>query len=157
MNNGLNANIKLRRALASEWSAVNPILLSGEPGVELDTFKLKIGNGIDEWLNLAYVGEDKQLVVTANTHYDFPPIGDINIIYKALQEKQLYQWNEELFDYELIIDTNLYVTKKELQEAINNLQIPELSLEEYATKEYAQNLFNQLIPLNEEEILDACK
>jgi hypothetical protein len=56
-----------------------------------------------------------------------------------------------------MIDTNLYVTKEELQEAINNLQIPELSLEEYATKEYAQNLFNKLIPLNEEEILDACK
>lgn len=149
--------IQLKRGKSSSWAALNPVLQPGEPGFEIDTGKLKIGNGVDEWLNLAYVGEDKQLVVTANTHYDFPPIGDINIIYKASQEKQLYQWNEELFDYELIIDTNLYVTKEELQEAINNLQIPELSLEEYATKEYAQNLFNQLIPLNEEEILDACK
>ena len=149
--------ISLKRGKTSSWAALNPVLQPGEPGFEIDTGKLKIGNGIDEWLNLAYVGENKQLVVTANTHYDFPSIGDINIIYKASQEKQLYQWNEELFDYELIIDTNLYITKKELQEAINNLQIPELSLEEYATKEYAQNLFNQLIPLNEEEILDACK
>ena len=44
MSNGLNANIKLRRALAADWLGVNPVLLAGEPGMELDTFKLKIGN-----------------------------------------------------------------------------------------------------------------
>ena len=53
--NGLNANIKLRRALASEWEGVNPILLAGEPGMELDTFKLKIGNGILNWNELPYI------------------------------------------------------------------------------------------------------
>jgi hypothetical protein len=55
MSNGLNTNIKLRRALSSDWSAVNPILLAGEPGVELDTFKLKIGNGFLTWEELPYI------------------------------------------------------------------------------------------------------
>ena len=55
MSNGLNANIKLRRALASEWNAVNPILLPGEPGVETDTFQLKIGNGILNWKDLNFL------------------------------------------------------------------------------------------------------
>ena len=57
MSNGLNANIKLRRALASEWESVNPILLSGEPGVEIDSFKLKIGNGILSWNDLPYIAD----------------------------------------------------------------------------------------------------
>ena len=37
--------IQLRRDSASNWAANNPILLSGELGVETDTLKFKIGNG----------------------------------------------------------------------------------------------------------------
>ena len=83
----ISTTFKLKRGTAARWEELNPILAQGEPGFAHDVNVLKIGNGIDEWLNLAYVGENKQLVVTANTHYDFPSIGDINIIYKASQEK----------------------------------------------------------------------
>jgi hypothetical protein len=62
-------------------------LQPGEPGFEIDTGKMKIGNGIDEWLDLKYLGEDKDLVVNTNTHYDFPAIGEVNVIYKASEEK----------------------------------------------------------------------
>ena len=34
------------------WTAVNPTLSAGEPGFELDTDTLKIGNGITRWNNL---------------------------------------------------------------------------------------------------------
>ena len=44
MSQGIYAHIRLRRAKANEWSKANPILQAGEPGVELDTFKFKIGN-----------------------------------------------------------------------------------------------------------------
>ena len=44
----INTTFKLRRGSSSDWSKVNPILAEGEPGVETDTLKLKIGNGIDE-------------------------------------------------------------------------------------------------------------
>jgi hypothetical protein len=37
--------IQLRRDSASNWTANNPILLSGEIGIETDTLKFKIGNG----------------------------------------------------------------------------------------------------------------
>jgi hypothetical protein len=46
--------IQLRRDLASEWTSVNPILTEGEFGVELDTGKVKIGNGVDVWTALPY-------------------------------------------------------------------------------------------------------
>lgn len=149
--------IQLKRGKSSSWLTLNPVLQPGEPGFEIDTGKLKIGNGIDEWANLNYVGDDKKLIVNADTHYDFPALGDVDIIYKASQEKQLYQWNEKTFEYELLIDTTIYATKEELQKAIDNIKIPEIALEEYATKAYTQELFNKMVPLTHTEILEICK
>ena len=45
---------QLRRGQATEWRSVNPVLLHGEPGVETDTGKLKIGNGATSWNELPY-------------------------------------------------------------------------------------------------------
>ena len=41
----------------SDWNLVNPILNSGEPGVELNgsVVQLKIGNGVDYWTGLTYI------------------------------------------------------------------------------------------------------
>lgn len=148
--------IQLKRGKASSWVTLNPVLAPGEPGFEIDTGKLKIGDGVNEWLDLKYLGEDKVLVINANTHYDFPAIGDVNVIYKAFQEKKLYQWNEELYEYEVLIDSNL-VTQEQLQEALNKIEIPEIALEDYATKAYAQELFDKMIPLTHKEILEICE
>jgi Major tropism determinant N-terminal domain/Collagen triple helix repeat (20 copies) len=46
---------KLRRGTAAAWMAMNPVLQTGEPGVEIDTQKLKIGNGVSAWLDLGYL------------------------------------------------------------------------------------------------------
>lgn len=46
---------QLRRGTAAQWMAANPVLHSGEPGVELDTGKLKLGNGVSRWLQLGYL------------------------------------------------------------------------------------------------------
>lgn len=46
--------IKLRRNTAQKWTENNPILQAGEPGFESDSKRLKIGDGITDWLNLAY-------------------------------------------------------------------------------------------------------
>ena len=148
--------IQLKRGKASSWITLNPILAPGEPGFEIDTGKLKIGNGVDTWLSLKYIGEDKILVVNANTHYDFPVVGDVNVLYKASQEKKLYQWNAERYEYELLIDDN-FITQEQLQEALNKIEIPEIALEEYATKAYAQELFNKMLPLTKQEILEICE
>lgn len=42
------------------------------------------------------------LVVNANTRDEFPEIGNVNAIYKAIDEKKLYQWNEETQDYDML-------------------------------------------------------
>ena len=48
-------NIQLRRGTAAEWSASNPILTEGEVGVETDTKKLKVGDGLTVWASLPYI------------------------------------------------------------------------------------------------------
>lgn len=105
--------IQLKRGKAASWTSLNLILNPGEPGFEIDTGKLKIGNGVTAWNDLPYLGENKSLIVNADTHYNFPAIGDVNVIYKASQEKQLYQWNEETYNYELLISNDL-VTQEQL-------------------------------------------
>ena len=48
------ARIKLRRDTSANWTAVNPVLLEGEPGLELDSGKTKYGNGTSTWTQLPY-------------------------------------------------------------------------------------------------------
>ena len=46
--------IQLRRDLSSNWASTNPILAQGEPGVELDTNNMKVGDGVKNWNDLDY-------------------------------------------------------------------------------------------------------
>jgi hypothetical protein len=46
--------LQLRRGNSTTWTSNNPILAQGEIGIELDTSKLKIGDGITEWNSLSY-------------------------------------------------------------------------------------------------------
>lgn len=47
--------IQFRKGTAAQWTSVNPVLDSGEPGFESDTNKLKFGDGTTAWNSLAYV------------------------------------------------------------------------------------------------------
>ena len=49
--------IQMRRGLKSEWEEVNPVLDSGEIGVETDTGNFKIGNNSDPWELLEYANK----------------------------------------------------------------------------------------------------
>ena len=51
-----NLQFQFRRGLASEWSNVNPILATGEFGLETNTSLFKIGNGATGWNGLSYGG-----------------------------------------------------------------------------------------------------
>lgn len=46
--------IQFRRSTAAQWVAINPILAQGEMGLELNTGKFKLGNGVDYWNDLPY-------------------------------------------------------------------------------------------------------
>ena len=45
---------QLRRDTAANWASANSVLALGEPGVETDTLKVKVGDGATVWNSLAY-------------------------------------------------------------------------------------------------------
>ena len=58
----LNIRIQLRNDTAENWTNANPVLRKGEMGVEIDTRKIKIGNGTDHWTTLKYSGVDEDTI-----------------------------------------------------------------------------------------------
>ncbi|KQQ98040.1 hypothetical protein ASF74_15010 [Arthrobacter sp. Leaf145] len=49
--------IQLRRGTAAQWTAANPVLAQGEPGIETNTGKQKFGDGVTAWNFLAYASQ----------------------------------------------------------------------------------------------------
>lgn len=99
----IKTTFKFKRGSAQVWAGLNPILAQGEPGFEYDTGLLKIGNGIDSWNDLSYVNNNNESsVVNAPSIVGFPAEGKPDVIYKAENEKQLYQWNSTLKKYEVL-------------------------------------------------------
>ncbi|MEX0598522.1 MAG: hypothetical protein WD512_18715, partial [Candidatus Paceibacterota bacterium] len=63
------------------WSLNNPILSSGETGVELDTNRIKIGDGISDWNSLFYMlGNISGLQLTIGN-------GQVNSLYWDIAER----------------------------------------------------------------------
>ena len=59
--------IQLRRGSAQEWSNVNPTLAIGELGIEIDTGRIKIGDGITAWNSLRYERPLESIINSPNT------------------------------------------------------------------------------------------
>ena len=107
----LKTTFQLRRGYESAWNKNNPVLAYGEPGFAIDKNNIKIGDGVKTWKELEYVGGASGTggVYNAKTHYDFPSVGSVNMIYKAEEEKKIYQWNNEKLYYELLNEIDITV------------------------------------------------
>lgn len=57
----------LRNDTAANWTTANPILLKGECGLELDTLRLKFGDGVKAWNELPYFTLDASAVTGLGT------------------------------------------------------------------------------------------
>jgi Major tropism determinant N-terminal domain len=51
---------QFKRAIASRWTSVNPVLAAGELGLETDTVKMKFGDGVTAWNSLPYANIGNQ-------------------------------------------------------------------------------------------------
>ena len=101
----INTTVKLKRGTASRWAELNPVLEAGEPGFVLDENRFKIGNGITPWDQLPYIGESN--IFSGKTKEDFPEEGHDWVIYKAENDKKIYQWNPKSKIYEELNNTKL--------------------------------------------------
>jgi hypothetical protein len=50
----MTSRLQNRRDIASAWTSANPTLAAGEMGLETDTSKFKLGDGVTAWNSLAY-------------------------------------------------------------------------------------------------------
>lgn len=95
---------QFKRGTAQRWIEVNPVLRQGEPGFEYDTGKLKIGDGFTPWLTLPYINDvdvsGQEEIIVVSTYNDLPRMGDVNILYRVIEDKLLYQWNSTTKKYE---------------------------------------------------------
>lgn len=89
---------QIRRGLSKDWWNTNPVLRAGEPGMAIDTLEIKWGDGTTPWRNL--LSTNVEYNFDAPTVDEFPAVGSPDVIYRASEERILYQWNESLKEYE---------------------------------------------------------
>ena len=89
----INTTFKLKRGIASRWMELNPILMEGEPGFEMDRNRLKIGDGVTAWNDLPYIEGKAEFEVYASKN-DFPAAGDENVLYACEDGIYRYIQNE---------------------------------------------------------------
>jgi hypothetical protein len=58
--------IKFRRDTAANWTSTNPVLASGEAGLETDTGLVKYGNGTSTWTALSYPSNSNTTYLVRN-------------------------------------------------------------------------------------------
>ena len=101
----MNSKFYFKRGKAASWTKQNILLGPGEPGFELDTGKLKVGNGVDKWNDLPYQDQNNENVVNARVFAELPSIGQENVIYKVSSTAKLYQWNTTTNGYEALMSS----------------------------------------------------
>ena len=55
--NSVRATLQIRHDTASNWTIRNPVLAQGEFGLEIDTYLIKIGDGLLDWEHLPYLNK----------------------------------------------------------------------------------------------------
>lgn len=65
-------DFRFQRGTQARWAAFNYVLAGGEPGIELDTHRFKIGDGFTPWNDLPYFLNEEGVAA-----YVFATIADI--------------------------------------------------------------------------------
>jgi hypothetical protein len=73
----MSVQIQWRRDTAANWTSNNPTLGEGEAGLETDSGKWKMGDGVTAWTSLPYRGTDN--VRVANSAPGSPAEGDVYV------------------------------------------------------------------------------
>lgn len=55
--NTVRVTLQIRHDEANDWITRNPVLAQGEYGLETDTFLIKVGDGVTDWIHLRYLNK----------------------------------------------------------------------------------------------------
>ena len=93
----------LRRGTSAQWEENNPVLGTGEPGFELDTKKLKIGDGQTPFMDLPYIGVDE-------VNFEIPGLDTAEVGQIAVKGENGLEWKNE----------SVSMTEDQIKNLINN-------------------------------------
>jgi len=89
--------IQIRRGSASQWTSTNPTLSAGEWGLETDTGRYKVGDGITTWTSLKYssiLPNSNDFVVSSGLGVTFGTNGiPVTVSVSGLTTSQLTDFN----------------------------------------------------------------
>lgn len=140
----ISTTFKLKRGSAARWQELNLVLAAGEPGFELDTYRLKIGDGETAWNDLPYIGGGSSgggdiVVDTVLSDTSLNPIANKTVkaaldSLEALIENNTYSFGNglkitevdgikvvEIDESILNVDTSDFATKEEMRELAQSL------------------------------------
>ena len=144
--------IQLRRGLSSQWNSSNPILAQGEPGLELDTGRIKIGNSASTWTQLSYsttLGADYLSLIAASANFLtkadaaqlYIPITASGPYLTELEASDIYipitASSNIVENYIPISSSYAYLTRTDAE----NTYIPISSSADYLTESEAQGIY----------------
>ena len=77
--------IKFKRGTTAQWASLNPVLVAGEPGVDLDTGEVRVGDGVTAWADLPSTGtadgvtaeEVDEQIIEAISNWSVTPTGEM--------------------------------------------------------------------------------
>jgi hypothetical protein len=140
----ISTTFRLKRGLAAKWQELNLVLDPGEPGFELDTYRLKIGDGQTAWNDLPYIGYngtggDGDIIVdTVLSDTSLNPIAN-KPVKVALDRLESLIEHYEFGDEFIITETNGIKTVSIDLEALASL-LPQVDTDKFATKEEVREL-----------------
>lgn len=88
----LKTKLIIRNDVAANWTTHNPKLSKGEVGLETDTLKMKVGDGVTQWNALPYYNDQTNTYqdnITTNGKH----VGDVAVVTGDNNIKTAYVWN----------------------------------------------------------------
>lgn len=55
--NSVRVTLQIRHDTSNDWTTRNPVLAQGEYGLEIDTYLIKVGDGVLDWQHLPYLNK----------------------------------------------------------------------------------------------------
>ncbi len=151
----ISTTFRLKRGLAEKWQELNLVLDPGEPGFELDTYRLKIGDGQTAWNDLPYVGyngvnEDGDIVVdTVLSNTSLNPIANKPVKVALDRLEALIEENKANYEFGNGFKVTEHDGIKSVEidlEVLSSL----IDTSNFATKEETRELANQFSQLAQE-------
>ncbi len=139
----IQTTFQLRRGLSSDWHLVNPILAPGEPGFELDTGRLKVGNGVVHYNSLPYIsgGSAATIKGVVSTVANLPSSDNTDgDMYVVEEDGHTYIWvSDQWNDAGPIIDLTGYATLSDL-----NYKVDKVTGKGLSTNDFTSELLTKL-------------